>query len=98
MTTKPIMQLKVLSRWGAQRVGKFDRIMVVCVKGIPLLSMSHVSHYIKYLIYTIRRSPVSSPKQTGFDFFAVWSGLFESHHSRQPVAVAVRQNRAKKPD
>jgi hypothetical protein len=31
-------------------------------------------------------------------FFAVRSGPFESHHSRQPVAVAVRQNRAEKPD
>ena len=39
--------------------GEVQMIMVVCVKWF--LSMSHVSHYIKYLISTIRQSPVSSP-------------------------------------
>jgi hypothetical protein len=31
-------------------------------------------------------------------FFAVQSGFLGSYHNRQPVAVAVRPNGAKKPD
>jgi len=43
---------------GSSKSKRVQEIMVVCVKGF--LSMSHVSHYIKYLISAIRQSLASS--------------------------------------
>ena len=51
------MQLKVLSRWGAQRVGKFDRIMVVCQRDSSIIYITCVT---LHKIFNLRYQTISS--------------------------------------
>jgi hypothetical protein len=54
----------------------------------------------KFLLVTsLMTEMMFGPNWTGLDrFFVVQSGFFEFCHNKQPVFVAVRPNKAKKPD